>query len=729
MKKEKKNIRLNVNKNTKKHRYTSKIKIKQIYKTIKEKVEKYFEGISQKLPPRMKERIISYILSATLLISAGAVIIDVFEFEKDPYAIVEVIDFDDDDYRGGAPMSTIEGEQWVVPRGTMGIVEGDVKSGDELNVVKLVDAMGNYTEGKIPGKYLKELERISEKESEKYDTVYVVNAPNDAWYENGEKTIELKGKNGKKTLATIHDGEYVLGIRPEESDEEWVSVIYINEEGVKKEGKIPTEYLCEVGKIQDQDRIEDQEKTEEISSFKMIVNSDADGLNVRKGKGANTESIGIIPNGTEIEILTQDYIDGETDNNGNNWVRIILEDGSEGYVASQYLELGENVDGMKISFKVDTSRDGGVPLNLREGPSINSNGIATIPNGETVEVSMIDFASQTGDGYGRSWVKVSLVDGNEGYVSRKFLTQGKIIGSHEKVPEKVFQEEKMLGIDSIELSGEQLEEVLKTTVVSDTIDGYSEGKKIDFVFIKIGASGYGAEHREASDPAYYLEQILTCEKLGVPYGFYYYSTCTDEAEANTEYERINGILEDIDVYLEENGIENPRYNMLPFAIDVETVGENDRQDARNPVTNPSGLSRGDFVRQVTSSKVRLSKLIAKRISGRPIIYTANRAVRGGEKIFDMEKFSEEVGYEAGVWFAAPNQPSTGKPSPANQEGINSMPQGSVRIVQSHLDEPIVVSGGKGAGVDVNKMDDGTYQKFLGNQDGTTQSDDDDWLLG
>ena len=77
--------------------------------------------------------------------------------------------------------------------------------------------------------------------------------------------------------------------------------------------------------------------------------------------------------------------------------------------------------------------------------------------------------------------------------------------------------------------------------------------------------GYGKEFRELENEQL-KDQVKKCEELGIPYGFYYYSTSTTKSEANIEYENIIEEFEDLG---------DLKYNLLPFAIDVELGGNGD----------------------------------------------------------------------------------------------------------------------------------------------------------
>ena len=90
-------------------------------------------------------------------------------------------------------------------------------------------------------------------------------------------------------------------------------------------------------------------------------------------------------------------------------------------------------------------------------------------------------------------------------------------------------------------------------------------KKPDYLICRIGATGTSKKQFSfATEPEAYYEVVSNvareCEKLGVPYGFYYYSQATTKEEAELEIKYI------ADFY---RMLGNCKYNVIPFYLDIE----------------------------------------------------------------------------------------------------------------------------------------------------------------
>lgn len=129
----------------------------------------------------------------------------------------------------------------------------------------------------------------------------------------------------------------------------------------------------------------------------------ADVLNVRSGPATSFSALGFVYDGDKITVL--EHADG--------WYKISF-DGKDGYVAEGFLNVtgtpssggGSTPDTTQKTCTVNADF-----LNVRSGASINSERIATIPNGKIVTV----LGSENG------WYKISF-DGKTGYASAEFLT-------------------------------------------------------------------------------------------------------------------------------------------------------------------------------------------------------------------------------------------------------------------------------------------------------------------
>ena len=319
----------------------------------------------------------------------------------------------------------------------------------------------------------------------------------------------------------------------------------------------------------------------------MVDTSNADYVNLklRSARIISSESlIAEIPDGSIVETTGKD----EIVENGLKWIEVKYKDqnGKEyvGWVASGYLKESDlveyvvNIDGNKNS-----------KLNVRDEPGTESEIVANIENGTHIKLQQASIdARREKDGY--EWVKVHLNDDTYGYVAFDYLKEPKEKEekSANKAKDLISKEElnrilkrtrvnedgKVVGIDFSDcVDPSELERLLTddNAIPSEGIHRGSKARyyfddlsgKIDFAIIKIGARGWGKEGKFA-EYNNYIEQAKICEKLGIPYGFYFYSTALTTEEADEEISYVERAL---------NTLENRKYNILPLALNVEVEGE------------------------------------------------------------------------------------------------------------------------------------------------------------
>ena len=122
-----------------------------------------------------------------------------------------------------------------------------------------------------------------------------------------------------------------------------------------------------------------------------VVQTQGGPLNVRSQPGTNFPIVAEIPNGEAVTILSEQ----------NGWYRVVTSNGTYGWVARQFVRF-LNATG------VVTTQGGN--LNMRNGPSVGSPIVGSVPNGTVVEIIGL-----RGDWY-EIWSQ-----GRTGYVSRQFV--------------------------------------------------------------------------------------------------------------------------------------------------------------------------------------------------------------------------------------------------------------------------------------------------------------------
>ena len=234
-----------------------------------------------------------------------------------------------------------------------------------------------------------------------------------------------------------------------------------------------------------------------------------------------------------------------------------------------------------IPLKVNTSKDGGVALKLRNGIGTSSDIISEL-NNDTVIYTHDKYLLELGnnvDDDGRKWLKVILVTGETGYVCYDYVEfREKKQEKNDNVYTLTFgnegQKEGYFGIDvDCYIDYKAFEKILQNNFyVEDKEKGFSSNCKPSFVIIKLGATYYGRNYEKDNIVCCRNQEnvdklVNLCEKYEVPYGFYYYSQAITTNEADTEVDFIKN---------EYNRYKNNNYNVLPIYYDYESDGEDRR---------------------------------------------------------------------------------------------------------------------------------------------------------
>lgn len=133
------------------------------------------------------------------------------------------------------------------------------------------------------------------------------------------------------------------------------------------------------------------------------------GANVRNGPGlTGTTVINTLPAGEKITIIDEAryYLDGYT------WNRVRLSDGTQGYIAAEYLT---STSGSTEGDIVKVTANGS--LQLRKEPGTNKENLGSLVTGTL----LIRLESNVATVDGLQWDKVKTMTGTVGYVASKYL--------------------------------------------------------------------------------------------------------------------------------------------------------------------------------------------------------------------------------------------------------------------------------------------------------------------
>lgn len=453
--------------------------------------------------------------------------------------------------------------------------------------------------------------------------------------------------------------------------------------------------------------------------------------------GANVRSSGTIEDGNIISSVGyQDYVLGcspTTDEYDSEWISTISVNGDnlyQGYIREDLIQevgdfnlLYDNAN--EVLMKVDTSKDGNINLNLRTQPENFDKRciVTTIPNG-----SIVRIIGQTISENNKSWTQIEYESKNsstlQGWVASDYLVPYLEQNQEQsQKPNGFFQEcvEKntmnihtnatgnVTGIDISSISPNALRELLQTGIPEDVSSAFGDvdtsklAGDINFVYIKIGASPYGNGDFRPLDYTSYEEQVKICEELGVPYGFYYYSTSTTVEEANIELEHITKKMEDLQ---DKFDLKN---NKLDMVVDIELAGTNDRQ------------YRGNIQEQTEAKAALINGIQEAGISDNVLIYGPMRVMKPDlDQIFSLSDLHSMLSNPDNVnlWLCARANENGQLPSSFESQVEYAKEHGFDTVVTQ-----VVLDANVTGRIDINNMSLEHYQDLIQPTIELTQTDD------
>lgn len=140
-------------------------------------------------------------------------------------------------------------------------------------------------------------------------------------------------------------------------------------------------------------------------------------VNLRNGPGTlETTIVATLIKGQSVTIIEKDKYN---DLNGYNWVRVKLANGTQGYIANQYLSEGSEGNGNNYKIATINCQDNSSVF-VRSEPSTSGSVVVSLKKGTQVTITQENAA--VANGY--TWDKIVTSDGLEGYVANKYLNKG-----------------------------------------------------------------------------------------------------------------------------------------------------------------------------------------------------------------------------------------------------------------------------------------------------------------
>ena len=158
--------------------------------------------------------------------------------------------------------------------------------------------------------------------------------------------------------------------------------------------------------------------TSDNCNIAAVTNTD---VNLRNGPGTvGTSIVTTLINGQNVTIVEK----GTYNNiNGYNWVKVKLSNGSQGYIADQYLTIiGENSSNntQPSNYTIATIKcDDGSCVRVRSDATTSSSIVTELAKGTTVTVMQENVANANG----YTWDKIVTSSGLEGYIANNYLTK------------------------------------------------------------------------------------------------------------------------------------------------------------------------------------------------------------------------------------------------------------------------------------------------------------------
>ena len=462
--------------------------------------------------------------------------------------------------------------------------EKKTKKGKQYQTI-LVNEQGEMFSGYMDGKYLddKSIDKVKVRNDVLAET-NVVYAQSGLWLrDNDKKEID----HHTDDAYCLPEGSYIATSDVFETSKDnsyqWKEAVYVDGDELKH-GYVVGDYIR-------------SNNFSDIEGKKFEVSSQS-GLKLRDAASLDSDIIYQIANGEEVILLPNvpSVSDGDYD-----WFYVAAntdEGIKTGYAAATYYTSNgvinylnyqeekedaeaKNPQGEMLIKVVDTSSDSGVDLKLREEPGIDSKIISEIENGTKVYTyqEALDISSELGEVDGHNWVQVYLTNGKTGYVASEYIKDDKV---ERKDNSSVItldfgkNEGKITGYYGIDVNNVSIPTDFEALITNDfdyTTSPYSVSRNVsamkrpEFVMFKLGATYTSSRYKTAtlaSDNFTCLDKIRSmvaiCEENHVPYGFYYYSQAITEKDADIEADFIREALSQIGT---------SKYNVLPFAIDVE----------------------------------------------------------------------------------------------------------------------------------------------------------------
>lgn len=282
-------------------------------------------------------------------------------------------------------LAVIKGSNINIRKGpaTNEAVIGTAQEGSSVTVIKKINndwtaiRTGDGTEGYIASQFLditntkKEVKKPAEQTAKIYG--------NNINIRKGPSTSD-------EVVGNAQDGDVVTITKKVNND--WMAI----RTGDGKEGYVASQFF-------NPPTVKEEPKKAPTQTAKIYGTN----INVRKGPSTENDVVATAQDGDMVTVIRKA---------DNEWTAIKLSDGTEGYIASQFLNPPDPKNQVK-KVAEQTGKIYGTNINVRKGPSTDEAIVGTTRQNEVVTITKK---------LNNEWTAIRLADGTEGYIASRFLT-------------------------------------------------------------------------------------------------------------------------------------------------------------------------------------------------------------------------------------------------------------------------------------------------------------------
>ena len=226
------------------------------------------------------------------------------------------------------------------------------------------------------------------------------------WLENYQNTLYQNRFDIDKTNGTsLYTHQYMQNLMGAYNEARTLYGMY------KNTNKVDSKFTFIIPLYENMDKTLSPMPSNTTESYPINVKTTGTNINVRSDANTNSSVVKTIANKGTVLLSVQRGVN-------SSWNKVVLSDGTIGYISGTYLAQVDDVKTCNYKAKVKTNDGDG--CKVRVGPSLKLDMISVLADGVQVTV-MDDSTYKNIDGY--DWSRVMLSNGVQGFMPTKFLTK------------------------------------------------------------------------------------------------------------------------------------------------------------------------------------------------------------------------------------------------------------------------------------------------------------------